>query len=213
VLLVGSGMRFGELAGLHWAQVDRANGVIHVTKAYRSATRQITLPKSKKSRTVPILPWVEPFIGGPPGYLRGATCGVPHLKGVDCPGPLMIYGPRGGVLDARTMRDRHWIPAVSAAQVADVGGGTRGLEPFRLHDLRHTAASWWLQDGATLEQVQAILGHSSLRMTQKYAHFGNTHLAGFRRMTGTNPFGASEALRTAQASGEVINLARLRPQG
>jgi integrase len=41
----------------------------------------------------------------------------------------------------------------------------------RLHDLRHTSASWALQGGMTLYEVARRLGHSSTQTTEKvYAH-------------------------------------------
>ena len=45
--------------------------------------------------------------------------------------------------------------------------GTKGL---RLHDLRHTAASWMIEAGADLVTVSKILGHSSIQMTMRFAH-------------------------------------------
>jgi integrase len=39
-----------------------------------------------------------------------------------------------------------------------------------VHSLRHTFASWLVQNGAELGEVSAALGHSSLTMTTRYAH-------------------------------------------
>lgn len=39
-----------------------------------------------------------------------------------------------------------------------------------VHSLRHTFASWLIQNGANLNDVQHALGHSSPAMTQRYAH-------------------------------------------
>ena len=44
-----------------------------------------------------------------------------------------------------------------------------GLSNVRLHDLRHTYASVLINNGATIYEVQKLLGHSSVNMTQRYA--------------------------------------------
>jgi integrase len=45
-----------------------------------------------------------------------------------------------------------------------------GIEDFRFHDLRHCAASYLLEAGATEVQLAEILGHKSLQMVKRYAH-------------------------------------------
>jgi integrase len=46
------------------------------------------------------------------------------------------------------------------------------LEDSRIHfhSLRHTFASWLVQDGVSLYEVQKLLGHSSTRVTEVYSH-------------------------------------------
>lgn len=44
-----------------------------------------------------------------------------------------------------------------------------GLEYLRLHDLRHTFASWWVQDGGDLKVLSKIMGHSTTQVTDRYA--------------------------------------------
>lgn len=45
-----------------------------------------------------------------------------------------------------------------------------GIKGLRLHDLRHTAATWMIQAGIDLVTVSKILGHATIQMTMRYAH-------------------------------------------
>ncbi|MBF0358506.1 MAG: site-specific integrase [Magnetococcales bacterium] len=45
-----------------------------------------------------------------------------------------------------------------------------GIEDFRIHDLRHTCAAWLVQARVPLPEIRDLLGHSSIKMTEKYAH-------------------------------------------
>jgi len=52
-----------------------------------------------------------------------------------------------------------------------------GIANFRLHDLRHTAASWLRMQGADIHTVALLLGHKDLRMAARYQHLSPTYLA------------------------------------
>jgi integrase len=60
----------------------------------------------------------------------------------------------------RTNWRKHWEAARKDA----------GLTDFHWHDLRHTHATWLRQGGAPLEIVARSLGHSTIAVTQRYAH-------------------------------------------
>ncbi len=53
-----------------------------------------------------------------------------------------------------------------------------GVENFRFHDLRHTAASYLAMNGATLAEIAEVLGHKTLSMVKRYAHLSEAHTAG-----------------------------------
>ena len=44
------------------------------------------------------------------------------------------------------------------------------IENFRFHDLRHTFASRLVQNRISLLEVQKLMGHKSIRMTERYSH-------------------------------------------
>ncbi|WP_416799472.1 tyrosine-type recombinase/integrase [Ciceribacter azotifigens] len=53
-----------------------------------------------------------------------------------------------------------------------------GIEDFRFHDLRHTAASYLAMNGATLAEIAEVLGHKTLQMVKRYAHMSEQHTMG-----------------------------------
>ncbi len=51
-----------------------------------------------------------------------------------------------------------------------------GIKNFRWHDLRHTWASWHVQSGTSLQELQQLGGWSSFEMVLRYAHLSSDHL-------------------------------------
>ena len=51
-----------------------------------------------------------------------------------------------------------------------------GIKNFRWHDLRHTWASWHVQNGTSLQELQLLGGWSNLAMVLRYAHLSSSHL-------------------------------------
>jgi integrase len=53
-----------------------------------------------------------------------------------------------------------------------------GIKDFRFHDLRHSAASYLAQSGATTAEIAAVLGHKTLAMVRRYTHLGDLATVG-----------------------------------
>ncbi len=74
------------------------------------------------------------------------------------------------------------------------------LTDVRIHDLRHTFASFLVNAGRSLYEVQILLGHSDPRITMRYAHLGQDSLiaatetvSGFLAQSASPRFGKSAA--------------------
>jgi integrase len=163
--MVGTGLRFGEMAGLHWQRVDLDLGAIEVVETWSSITRKVQiLPKSARKRTTVLPSWVIEELGE---KSHATTCALDHDgHGAKCRSGLVVPSPKGLALDAKNMRRRHWAKAIELAGVAD----------GRQHDLRHTFASWQAQDGTTIDVLAELLGHASTRTTRRYRHMNGAHL-------------------------------------
>lgn len=74
----------------------------------------------------------------------------------------------GRLLDTIDL-DHRFRAIVKAAGMWD---GARADNTVSIHTLRHTFASWYMQNGGDIYALQKRLGHESLRMTERYAHLG-----------------------------------------
>lgn len=144
-----TGCRLGEVAGLRVSDVDWDERTITVA---RSVTNGRVGPT--KGRRLRVLPIVDQFVP----ILRDAAEG----KG---PHDLLFPGPRGGYLNSKNLSralDWHrWRSEVKTFAPDE--------RPLHWHDLRHTAAVFFFRAGLSAPDVQALMGHSSLLVTQLYA--------------------------------------------
>lgn len=161
ITLAYTGLRFGELIGLHWDRVDLLAKTLTVVETWDGAAGQVkAYPKSKRPRTVPLSPEVlDVLTGRPPDT---GPCLLPHAKGSACRSSLVFASSTGRPLDYANLRNREWVPALDLA----------GIGHTRLHDLRHSFASWLAQDGVPLHVIREMLGHGSVTTTERYSHIG-----------------------------------------
>ena len=165
-----TGLRASELRGLRWADVDLADGVLHVRQR-ADCFNAIGRPKSVAGeRTVPLLPMLI-------STLRAHRLACPK-------GALDLVFPNGAgnVESHQNIVQRGLQPAEIAADVT-VDGADKDGKPVKLakytglHAFRHFYASWCInrrKDGGLelpLKLVQAQLGHASITMTMDvYGH-------------------------------------------
>lgn len=74
-----------------------------------------------------------------------------------------------------------WEQALKKAQITN----------FRFHDLRHSAASYLVMNGATLVEIAEILGHKTLAMVKRYAHLSEAHTTGIVSRMNNKIFGTT----------------------
>jgi integrase/recombinase XerC len=113
------------------------------------------LGKGNKSRRVPMS---EPSVDALRTYLGGCR---KVLEKEDTPKEAVFVNRRGRRMTPRDVR-----------RVIDA----RAASPTHPHALRHTFATHLLDGGADLRVVQELLGHSSLRTTQRYTHVSKERL-------------------------------------
>jgi integrase len=160
ITLLGTGLRFGELAGLRRRRVhlDRATPVLQVVdtryQAGRFGSGFKPRPKSDAGiRELPLAPRVVEAIGRqlPPG-------GGPDI--------LVFTGPgrgNGVAAGTRTLLSRHNFRRLYRGAVGRAGGDLAHLQLHGPHDLRHTFSTWLEDAGIPTRVIDELMGHAGGR--------------------------------------------------
>ena len=150
LLLAYTGLRWGEATALRVCDIDFERRRVDVRRAFSDVGGHVVLgtPKSHQSRTVPV-----------PRFVAAELAAAIKGKRAD---QLVFTMPGGSVVRLSNWRRATFLPARDRA-----GLSTR----FRIHDLRHTAASLMIQAGYPPKMLQEIMGHASITTTlDLYGH-------------------------------------------
>jgi len=184
--LVGTGVRWGEASAWRASDWDIANRRIVVARAWKytgTSARELGAPKTLRSRrTLAVAEQVAEA-------LDRAALGK-------APGDYLFTAPMGGPWRSHNFHEQVWQPAVAYANGGyprDDAGNERfkhkprppwrvpAVEPLgkrpRIHDLRHSCASWMIARGVQLPVIQSYLGHESIKTTiDRYGHLEPAHM-------------------------------------
>jgi integrase len=100
------------------------------------------------------------------GTKAGKTRAVPLN---DSAMELLIAGRNNGS-EACFPNPKTGKPYVTITRVWHRIRGEAGISNFRIHDLRHSYASFMANSGRSLYEIQQLLGHADSRVTQRYSH-------------------------------------------
>jgi integrase len=144
-----AGLRYGELRALRWGALDFAAGTITVRESWDPKEGSIA-PKSRASRRVAPMP----------GVLRDLL--LEHrLRHPDAPDGALVFGVGDEPFQAEGLYRR-----------ADAAWkGAKLKDRLRLHQARHTYASFMIAAGVNAKALCSYMGHSSIKVTfDLYGH-------------------------------------------
>jgi integrase len=160
ITALGTGLRQGELLALRWDDIDLDGSVLRVRHSLATVDGVLTLqePKTERSRRTVVMP--ESVVVA----LRAHR--TRQLMDRLAAGATWVDS--GHVFATMIGRPHH---AATITRCFQDALDRAGLPDVRFHDLRHSAATFLLAQGMTLEDVKLLLGHSSIVLTSNtYGH-------------------------------------------
>ncbi len=139
------GLRVGELCGLKWSDIDGQTLTVRRTATKAGSKWTTGSPKTKNSNRTIAMP--------------GKVSEMLRELGDDS--EWVFPNAYGGMLSPGNFRDNYFRKAATEAE----------LLPLVPHDLRHTAVSLWIKNGANPKEVAARAGHASVsEVFDRYGH-------------------------------------------
>jgi integrase len=176
-----SGQRRSEIIALRWADVDLA-----------SARAKLWV-KGGRHHTIPLSPRMVAIIANQP-----KVC--PQVFTYVC----TRRAPKRDDRPARRVGDRYPFSKQGWARQWRKALKDAGIEDYRFHDNRHTAATRNLRATGNLKGVQKLLGHADVRTTARYAHALEDDVRAMLFATESRPCpepGTGEASETRRKAG------------
>ena len=176
-VLVGTGMRIGEITALRWQDIDLENGIIdvnhtlvyyrHTEEGYRTGFYyNINTPKTKAGcRQIPMLKFVKEAFLMEKEYQKEA--------GIECRSVIdgytdFIFLNRNGEVHMRTTIGKaikRIIRDCNDEQFLKSENPEVLLPNFSCHSLRHTFTTRMCEAGTNIKLMQDILGHADISTT------------------------------------------------
>jgi site-specific recombinase XerD len=151
-----TGGRLGEVLGLEWHRIQFERNSILIGQTWCSIERKLIFTtKGKKDRIIPLNQLLKKELASIKNNSKSS---------------FLFSENKDRPIDPSNFRSRYWEKDFRAA----------GVRRVRIHDARHTYASLFMMNNGSLYDLKEILGHSSIKTTERYAHLSNAHLAGVR---------------------------------
>ena len=158
LLALHSGMRSGEILGLHWRDVDLENAALTVGTALQSVDGELIMREPKSSTSRRRIPLTEATVEALKAH--GAVQAEHIASGEGYADNDLVVCRKDG---------RPWHPSTFSA--AWIAARNKLSLTVRFHDLRHTHASLLGQSGASAKVMQERLGHATAAFTLNvYGH-------------------------------------------
>lgn len=215
---LGASIRLAETAGIPWT-IDPAKKTKHVAKVNRAtkisphaaAALRLLIFTGARLREVLHLKWEHV------DFERGLLTLPDSKTGRKV---IVLNAPALTVLNAVPRIGAYVIASDSAGQKDEkpradlkrpwaVVSGHAGLGGVRIHDLRHSFASFGAGGGMGLPIIGKLLGHAEARTTQRYSHLADDPLRKASNVIGATIAAAmGEPIRVNDASSDIVPLKR-----